>query len=179
MEHEELKNRAEKIEDAKIWEKSRKKRIYLYNRSFQQAGYITTDADDVRGRNSGTYRGLSFSATRPGNVNILMAAIDELLSVELEAPEAPEAPKKEEVKKISLSGKETEKIFRASGIEGLAQKIFDTFNPKGRTEAQNAYDHVDTRRLSVDDEGAVWLALIKIIKDKHYVGRPKRDFFRS
>ncbi len=180
MKHEELKARAEKVEDTKVWEKGGKCRIYVEGRNGQQTGYITANAEDVRGRNADEYKGLSFSATRPGNVNILMATIDELLAVEMETPEAEkEEEAVVEEKKASLSEKETQAAFEAGGVERLARKIFETFDPKGRTEAQAAVDRVSTRCLPVGGDGDLWLVLIKIVKAEYYADRPRGDWYRS
>lgn len=60
----------------KKWTGGGKERYYVPRNAYEQAGYVTKDKNDVKGYNSGEYRGLYYSATRPGNVSTLKGFID-------------------------------------------------------------------------------------------------------
>ncbi len=62
--------------EMKIWEKEEKTRIYVSDGKYKQFGFITSNTDDVSGRNSGIYRGWGYQANRPGPVGDLMKTID-------------------------------------------------------------------------------------------------------
>lgn len=62
----------------KIWKKHNRCRVYVNRNGYEQAGYITEDGSDVRGRNSAEYKGLYYQATRPGNCSIIEHYIDAL-----------------------------------------------------------------------------------------------------
>ena len=60
-------------ESAKVWEKEGKQRVYIPRNAFEQAGYLTLDANDAKGRLASRVEGTPFYqvATRGGNMGSL------------------------------------------------------------------------------------------------------------
>jgi len=101
-------------QNVKIWENHGKFRVYVPKNAYEQAGYITTDSEDVSGYNSGEFGGLYFKATRPGNVHSLVSFIKDLNLKEVKQ----EALKMK--KRINLSYEEA-RGFMALDPEGLKE----------------------------------------------------------
>lgn len=78
--HEEKFSKTYHSQSLKLWEKGDKFRIYVPRNAYEQAGYITFEEKDVYGKNTGSYRGFFWSATRPGNTGYFSAVIDALLN---------------------------------------------------------------------------------------------------
>lgn len=62
----------------KLWQKGDKERYYIPKNAYEDAGYVTKNATDIYGRNSGEHKGWGYSANKPGGVSSLKDAIDKL-----------------------------------------------------------------------------------------------------
>jgi len=105
-------------QEAKIWEKYGRFRIYVPRDEYEQAGYITFDEADAKGKRIGEYKGIYYSATRPGNVDKLIKFIDDLLN---NLPQKEAKIKTEEQEGAKASGRPAEEVLGQANVERPAK----------------------------------------------------------
>ena len=114
-----MKNASEKLNknietdgefQANVWEKYGKARIYIARNNREQAGFITKD--EVKGNNTGTLKGWNYSATRPGNVDTLIKAIEIIEIIEtIETEEVKEEVKETNEMNVKVKKNERRETF--------------------------------------------------------------------